>query len=323
MLPTRLRKNRAVRCLVRETVLTMNDVIYPLFVVEGTGIKREIESLKGQYHLSCDMLADEMRELSACGVKAVILFGVPDHKDGYASSAYSDEGIVQRAVKAIKASAPEMYVIADVCLCEYKSDGHCCFFESDGQIDRKRTISTLSRISVSLAKAGVDMIAPSDMMDGRIEEIRKALDAAGYESVPIMSYAAKFASSFYGPFRDAAGSAPAFGDRRSYQMDPANADEALREIDLDVEEGADIIMVKPASAYLDILAKAKERTVMPLAAYQVSGEYAMLRNAVDLGLMDERVLFESLVCIKRAGANLIITYFAKDVKHLIESYQEA
>lgn len=321
MLPTRLRKNAAVRNLIRETELSMRDVIYPLFVVEGEGIKREIPSMKGQYHFSLDMLEAELKTLKEKDIRYVILFGVPDEKDGEATPAFIEDGIIQKAIQLIKKTDPEMYVVADVCLCEYKSDGHCCFFHGNGDIDRARTLDTLCKITVSYAKAGVDMVAPSDMMDGHIEAMRKALDEAGYESIPIMGYSAKFASTFYGPFRDAANSAPAFGDRRAYQMDPANGEEALKEVVLDIEEGADIVMVKPAMPYLDVIAKARELSYLPMAAYQVSGEYAMIRNAVDTGLLDEKAIYESLLCIKRAGAGIIITYFAPELKELIEKYQ--
>lgn len=322
MLPTRLRKNTNIRNLVRETELSMNDVIYPLFVVEGSGIKKEIPSMKGQYHYSLDMLPDEIAELKKLGIRFVILFGVPTQKDSLGTPAFDKNGIVQQAIPVIKQADPDMYVICDLCLCEYKSDGHCCFFNEDGTIDRTRTLAALAKTAVSQAEAGADMVAPSDMMDGHITAIRNALDEAGLESIPIMGYSAKFASAFYGPFREAAHSAPAFGDRRTYQMDPANGDEACREVELDIEEGADIVMVKPAMPYLDIIAKAKELSFLPMAAYQVSGEYAMLREAVDKGLMDERALYEALICIKRAGASIIITYFAKDLPELIRKYQQ-
>ncbi len=321
MLPTRLRKNPAVRNLIRETSLSMNDVVYPLFVVDGEGIKREIPSMKGQYHFSLDMLDAEIAELKKKGVRYIILFGVPDEKDAKATPAFADDGIIQRATRRIKAIDPEMYIICDVCLCEYKSDGHCCFFEDNGEIKRTRTLETLCKVAVSQARAGADMVAPSDMMDGHIAAMRKALDADGFESIPIMGYSAKFASTFYGPFRDAANSAPAFGDRRSYQMDPANGEEALKEVELDIEEGADIVMVKPAMPYLDVISQARDLSYLPMAAYQVSGEYAMLRTAVDQGLLDERAIYESLLCIKRAGAGIIITYFAGELKELIGKYQ--
>lgn len=321
MLPTRLRKNAAIRNMIRETELSMRDVIYPLFVVEGEGVKREIPSMRGQYHFSLDKLPEEIQELKTKGVRYVILFGVPDEKDSEATPAFIEDGVIQKAIKVIKNTDPEMYVVCDVCLCEYKSDGHCCFFHNNGEIDRAKTLETLCRVTVSYAKAGVDMVAPSDMMDGHIEAMREALDNAGYESIPIMGYSAKFASTFYGPFRDAANSAPAFGDRRAYQMDPANVNEAMKEVELDIEEGADIVMVKPAMPYLDVIAKAKELSFLPMAAYQVSGEYAMIRNAVDAGLLDEKAIYESLLCIKRAGADVIITYFAADLAELIEKYQ--
>ncbi|MBU4541962.1 MAG: porphobilinogen synthase [Firmicutes bacterium] len=321
MLPTRLRKNTAVRNLIRETQLSMNDVVYPLFIVDGQGVRKEIGSMKDQYHLSLDMLGAETLALKELGIRYVILFGVPDQKDGQATPAFVADGLVQEAIRIIKRVDPQMYVITDVCLCEYKSDGHCCFFEENGEIRRDQTLKTLSKTALSHAQAGADMVAPSDMMDGRIDHIRETLDQAGYESIPIMAYSAKFASSFYGPFRDAANSAPAFGDRRSYQMDPANSREALKEMVLDIDEGADIVMVKPAMPYLDIIAKGKELSYLPMAAYQVSGEYAMIRNAVDADLMDRRAIFESLISIKRAGADIIITYFAKELQAMLKDYQ--
>lgn len=321
MLPTRLRKNTAVRNLIRETQLSMNDVVYPLFIVDGQGVRKEIGSMKDQYHLSLDMLGAETLALKELGIGYLILFGVPDDKDGQATPAFVADGLVQEAIRIIKRVDPQMYVITDVCLCEYKSDGHCCFFEENGEIRRDQTLKTLSKTALSHAQAGADMVAPSDMMDGRIDHIRETLDQAGYESVPIMAYSAKFASSFYGPFRDAANSAPAFGDRRSYQMDPANSREALKEMVLDIDEGADIVMVKPAMPYLDIIAKGKELSYLPMAAYQVSGEYAMIRNAVDADLMDRRAIFESLISIKRAGADIIITYFAKELQAMLKDYQ--
>ena len=321
MLPTRLRKNTAVRNLIRETQLSMNDVVYPLFIVDGQGVRKEIGSMKDQYHLSLDMLGAETLALKELGIRYVILFGVPDEKDGDATPAFVEDGLVQEAIRVIKKVDPEMYVITDVCLCEYKSDGHCCFFEENGEIRRTQTLETLSRTALSHAEAGADMVAPSDMMDGRIDHMRETLDRAGYESIPIMAYSAKFASSFYGPFRDAANSAPAFGDRRSYQMDSANSREALKEMVLDIDEGADIVMVKPAMPYLDIIAKGKELSYLPMAAYQVSGEYAMIKNAVDADLMDRRAIFESLISIKRAGADIIITYFAKELQAMLKDYQ--
>ncbi|MBC3900942.1 porphobilinogen synthase [Acetobacterium malicum] len=321
MLPTRLRKNTAVRNLIRETQLSMNDVVYPLFIVDGQGVRKEIGSMKDQYHLSLDMLGAETLALKELGIRYVILFGVPDEKDSEATPAFVADGLIQEAIRVIKKVDPQMYVITDVCLCEYKSDGHCCFFEENGEIRRAQTLETLSRTALSHAEAGADMVAPSDMMDGRIDHMRETLDRAGYESIPIMAYSAKFASSFYGPFRDAANSAPSFGDRRSYQMDPANSREALKEMVLDIDEGADIVMVKPAMPYLDIIAKGKELSYLPMAAYQVSGEYAMIKNAVDADLMDRRAIFESLISIKRAGADIIITYFAKELQAMLKDYQ--
>jgi len=321
MLPTRLRKNAAIRNLVRETQLSMNDVVYPLFIVDGQNIRREISSMKDQYHLSLDRLEAETLALKALGIRYVIIFGVPDEKDGDATPAFVENGLVQEAVRVIKKTDPDMYVITDVCLCEFKSDGHCCFFEENGDIQREKTLKVLSRTALSHAQAGADMVAPSDMMDGRIGHMRDTLNQAGYESIPIMAYSAKFASSFYGPFRDAANSAPAFGDRRSYQMDPANTREALKEMVLDIDEGADIVMVKPAMPYLDIIAQGKDLSYLPMAAYQVSGEYAMIKNAVDANLMDARVIFESLISIKRAGADIIITYFAKELQAMLKDYQ--
>lgn len=321
MLPTRLRKNTAVRNLIRETQLSMNDVVYPLFIVDGQGVRKEIGSMKDQYHLSLDMLGAETLALKELGIRYVILFGVPDEKDSEATPAFVADGLIQEAIRVIKNVDPQMYVITDVCLCEYKSDGHCCFFEENGEIRRAQTLETLSRTALSHAEAGADMVAPSDMMDGRIDHMRETLDRAGYESIPIMAYSAKFASSFYGPFRDAANSAPSFGDRRSYQMDPANSREALKEMVLDIDEGADIVMVKPAMPYLDIIAIGKELSYLPMAAYQVSGEYAMIKNAVDADLMDRRAIFESLISIKRAGADIIITYFAKELQAMLKDYQ--
>lgn len=322
ILPTRLRKNKNIRRLVRETHLSMDDVIYPIFVVDGEGIRREIPSMKGQYHYSFDKLDGVAAMLRDKGIGHIMLFGVPAEKDAEASPAFADDGIIQRAARRLKALDPELYIVGDVCLCEYKSDGHCCFFEENGDIRRDRSLETLCKVAVSQARAGIDMIAPSDMMDGHIAALRTALDDAGFESVPIMGYSAKFASTFYGTFQDAADSAPAFGDRRSYQMDPTNGKEALKEVALDVEEGADIVMVKPAMPYLDVISQAKELSYLPMAAYQVSGEYAMIRAAVDQGLLDERAIFESLLCIKRAGAEIIITYFAPQLQALIDAYQD-
>lgn len=320
MLPTRLRKNKEIRNLIRETQISMNDIVYPLFIVDGQDIRREISSMKDQFHLSLDRLLAEILELKKLGIRYIILFGVPDEKDEVATPAFIETGLVQEAIRMIKKTDPGMYVITDVCLCEYKSDGHCCFFDENGEINRQKTLESLSKTALSHAQAGADMVAPSDMMDGRIDHMRETLDLGGYESIPIMAYSAKFASSFYGPFRDAANSAPSFGDRRAYQMDSGNSREALKEIMLDIDEGADIVMVKPAMPYLDIIAQGKELSYLPMAAYQVSGEYAMIRNAVDAGLLDERAIFESILSIKRAGADIIITYFAKELKAMLEKY---
>ncbi|MGL4606167.1 MAG: porphobilinogen synthase [Eubacteriaceae bacterium] len=321
MLPTRLRKNHGIRNLICETQISMNDIVYPLFIVDGQGVRREISSMKDQFHLSLDQLKEEVLKLKRLGIRYVILFGVPDEKDEEGTPAFIENGLVQKGIPVIKEADPEMFVITDVCLCEYKSDGHCCFFEKNGEINRQKTLEVLSQVALSHAKAGADMVAPSDMMDGRIGEMRKTLNQEGFESIPIMAYSAKFASSFYGPFREAANSAPAFGDRRSYQMDPGNPREALKEIKLDLEEGADIVMVKPAMPYLDVIAKGKALSDLPMAAYQVSGEYAMIKNAVDQKLMDRRAIFESILGIKRAGADIIITYFAKELKEMIRKYQ--
>jgi len=314
----RLRRTEAIRSLVRETVLTVDDLIYPLFICEGKGIKEEITSMPGIYRFSLDRVIEEVREATELGLKAFILFGIPAHKDEVGSSAYAKEGIIQRAVKTLKDKFPQVVVITDVCLCEYTSHGHCGIIKG-GDVDNDATLEQLARIALSHAKAGADWVAPSDMMDGRVARIREALDEAGFSHVAIMSYAVKYCSSFYGPFREAAHSTPKFGDRRTYQMDPANSREALREALMDIEEGADIIMVKPAMPYLDIIKMLRENTHHPLAAYQVSGEYAMIKAAGKLGyLEEERVMWESLISIKRAGADLIITYFAKKVAELMQ-----
>jgi porphobilinogen synthase len=314
----RLRYNPLVRDLVRETLLTKNDFIYPLFVVPGEGIRKEIRSMPGVYNLSIDELVKECKEVAALGIPAVILFGIPEHKDEVGSGAYSDDGIIQRAVRAIKAEVKNLLVMTDVCLCEYTSHGHCGVLNGE-EILNDETVELLVKESVSHARAGADVIAPSDMMDGRIGAIRKGLDENGFKNIPILSYAVKYASGYYGPFRDAADSAPAFGDRRSHQMDVANGDEAIREALSDIEEGADIIMVKPAGAYLDIIRRVKDATGMPLAAYQVSGEYAMIKAAGRLDWIDEeRVMMESLVSIKRAGADMILTYFAMEAAKILD-----
>lgn len=315
----RLRQNKNFRRMVRETSLTVDDLILPLFVTFGKNKKEEISSMPGQYQLSVDNLAKEAKEIYDLGIPAVILFGIPEKKDELGTDAYSDKGIVQKAIREIKNKVPDLTVITDVCLCEFTSHGHCGFVEG-GKVDNDQTIDLLAREAVSHAKAGADMVAPSDMMDGRVAAIREALTEEGFENTPIMSYAAKYASSYYGPFREAAECAPQFGDRRSYQMDPANSDEAIREVQLDIEEGADIIMVKPALPYLDIINRIKEEFDHPLAAYNVSGEYSMIKAAEKMGWIDgDKVMMETLLSIKRAGADLILTYFAKRAAQIIGS----
>lgn len=313
--PRRLRKSGAIRNLVRETTLDVNDLIYPLFVVEGKQIKREIPSLPDTYHFSVDQLEAEVEELEELGIGHVLLFGVPHDadKDEFGTVAHDPDGIIQRAIRQIKQAVPEMCVITDVCLCEYTSHGHCGYLTENQEIDNDSSLEAIAKVAVSHAEAGADMVAPSDMMDGRIAFIRKKLDEAGHSDIGIMSYSVKYASNFYGPFREAAGSCPSFGDRKTYQMDYANANEALVEAELDVEEGADILMVKPAMSYLDIIHRVKADTHLPLAAYQVSGEYAMLKMAVNQGILAEEVVMETLIGIKRAGADIIITYFAKEL----------
>ena len=306
----RLRFNESIRDLARETELSPKDFIYPIFVVEGENIKREISSLPDCYHYSVDMLEEIINEVKDAGVRGVLLFGIPNHKDSCGSEAYNDDGIVQRAIRKIKEIDKNMYVITDVCMCEYTDHGHCGILDGD-YVDNDKTLEYLAKISVSHAKAGSDMIAPSYMMDGRVGFIREALDKAGFKNVPIMSYSAKYCSAFYGPFREAANSAPKFGDRKTYQMDPANRREALKEVEMDIEEGADIVMVKPALSYLDIIREVKDKTVVPVCAYSVSGEYAMIKAASKQNLIDEeRVVMEMLTSIKRAGADIIITYYA-------------
>ncbi|MBC8578506.1 porphobilinogen synthase [Zhenhengia yiwuensis] len=311
--PRRLRHNLAMREMVRETTLERRNLVYPLFVVEGENIKEEISSLKGIFHFSLDRLEEEIKELVNLGIQYVILFGIPNEKDAFGKEAYSETGIVQEAIRKVKEIAPDMYVITDVCMCQYTDHGHCGILSKEGYVQNDVTLPYLARIAVSHAKAGADMVAPSDMMDGRVAAIRAALDENGFMNVPIMSYSAKYASSFYGPFRAAAHSAPAFGDRKTYQMDIANTDEALREVELDLEEGADIVMVKPALSYLDIIRRVKDNFNAPIAAYNVSGEYAMIKMAVENGLLDEKAIYESVLSIKRAGADIIITYFAKEL----------
>ncbi len=311
--PRRLRRTEVIRSMVRETQVSVKDLIYPIFVRPGKRVREEVSSMPGVFRLSVDEAVREAREAFELGIPAVILFGIPEKKDEVGSEAYAKKGIVQRAVSAIKKEVPELVVITDVCLCEYTSHGHCGIVKN-GEVDNDSTLEVLARVAVSHAKAGADIVAPSDMMDGRVGRIREALDEAGFPHVAILSYAVKYCSSFYGPFREAAESAPRFGDRRSYQMDPANAREALREAYLDVEEGADILMVKPAMPYLDIVRRLREEFNHPIAAYQVSGEYAMIKAAARAGWLEEdRVVMESLTSIKRAGADLIITYFAKEV----------
>ncbi|MEE8243099.1 MAG: porphobilinogen synthase [candidate division NC10 bacterium] len=315
--PRRLRRSETIRRMMRETTLQVDDLIMPLFVVHGTGIRQEIAPMPGNYRLSVDQLTKEVKEIAALGIPAVILFGIPEHKDAYGSEAYAKDGIIQQAVRAIKDSVTDLLVITDTCLCEYTSHGHCGVVEH-GSVKNDPTIELLAKAAVSQAEAGADMIAPSDMMDGRVAAIREALDTDGFEEVAIMAYAAKYASSFYGPFREAVEATPQFGDRRSYQMDPANAAEALREVAMDIEEGADIVMVKPALAYLDVVWRIRTEFDVPVAAYNVSGEFAMVKAAARLGwLEDERVMSEILTAIKRAGADLILTYFAKDAARLL------
>ncbi|MBV9770500.1 MAG: porphobilinogen synthase [Bryobacterales bacterium] len=313
----RLRGSEALRNLVRETLLDPADFILPLFICPGEGVRREISSMPGHAQLSVDRLVAECEEAHKLGIGGVILFGIPETKDEIASGAYADQGIVQSAVRALKREVPKLLVMTDVCNCEYTSHGHCGLVV-DGEVQNDPTLEWLAKAAVSHACAGADMVAPSDMMDGRVGAIRQALDAAGFTNTPIVSYAAKYASVFYGPFREAAESAPQFGDRRSYQMDPANAREAMREIELDLEEGADVIMVKPALPYLDIVREARQRFDTPLGAYQVSGEFSMLTAAINNGWLDrDRTILESLTAIRRAGADFVLTYFAKDAARLL------
>ncbi|MEZ6154420.1 MAG: porphobilinogen synthase [Candidatus Scalinduaceae bacterium] len=316
--PRRLRSSKLMRALVREEHLSVNDLIMPLFVRPGSGLKREITSMPGNYQFSVDTLVEEVRELADLGIPGVILFGIPEKKDGLGTEAYADDGIIQKAVRAIKKNVSDILVITDVCMCEYTDHGHCGYIRTDEKtgehlVDNDETLKLLSREALSHADAGVDIVAPSDMMDGRVDAIRTILDDNGYGEIPIMSYAAKYASAFYGPFRDAAESPPSFGDRKSYQMDPANAREALREVSLDIDEGADIVMVKPALPYLDIIKLIKDTFEYPVAAYNVSGEFSMVKAAHEKGWIDERsVAMESLLGMKRAGADIILTYWAKD-----------
>ncbi len=313
----RLRKNEVIRSMVRETHLSVNDFIYPLFLIEGTNIKNHIESMPGVFQYSLDKIKDEIEEIKELSIPAVILFGISAKKDNVGSEACNPEGIIQKGIQVIKNIHPDLYVITDICLCEYTDHGHCGVVEK-GEIDNDATLELLYKEALSHVKAGADMVAPSDMMDGRVAAIRKALDEENFSHIPIMSYAAKFASAFYGPFREAVKCTPQFGDRRSHQMDPANKREAMREVLLDVEENADIIMIKPALAYLDIIHMVREQISLPVAAYNVSGEFSMIKAAAEKGWLDyERVMIETLISIKRAGADLILTYFAKDAARIL------
>ncbi len=321
--PRRLRRNENLRRMTRETHLRVDDLIMPLFIVPGTRVENPIGSMPGIAQLSVDRAVEECRQIRDLGIPGVILFGIPDEKDAVGSDAYSDNGIIQRALRALKEEVPGLTLITDVCLCEYTDHGHCGLIKGN-DVDNDATLELLVKESLSHVRAGADMVAPSDMMDGRVGAIRQALDQQGFPHIPIMAYAAKFASGFYGPFREAAESTPQFGDRRSYQMDPANGDEAIREVALDIEEGADIVMVKPALPYLDIIRRVKEKFDHPLAAYNVSGEYAMLKAAALNGWLDEeRVMLEALTSIKRAGVDLILTYFAKDAARILEKGRAA
>lgn len=319
--PRRLRRNEAIRSMIRETHLDIGRLIYPLFCVHGHHVKNEILAMPGMAQLSVDLLVDEAKEAYDNGIKGVILFGIPNHKDPTGSEGYAPDGIVPIAISALKKAIPDLQVWADVCLCEYTSHGHCGVLKN-GDVDNDATLPLLAQASVVYAQAGADIIAPSDMMDGRVSAIRDALDDNGFSQIPIVSYAAKYASAFYGPFREAAQSAPQHGDRKSYQMDPANSDEALREVALDIEEGADIIMVKPALSYLDIIRRVKDEFDVPIAAYNVSGEFAMVKAAAKMGWIDhDRVAMELLLSIKRAGADIILTYFAKEAARLFKGAQ--
>ncbi len=317
MRPRRLRSSEGIRAMVRETHLVPEQLVYPMFVCPGEGIKKEISSMPGNYHWSVDTLVEEVRSVKSLGIGGIMLFGIPETKDELATSAYADHGVVQEAVRALKREVKEMLVITDVCLCEYTSHGHCGLVHGN-EIRNDASVEILAKTALSHVKAGADIVAPSDMMDGRVAAIRALLERSGHKDVPILSYAVKYASGFYGPFREAAESAPAFGDRRSHQMDPANAREAMREVELDIEEGADILMVKPAGPYLDIIRMVRDRYPQPLAAYQVSGEYSALMAAARLHWLDlPRVMMETLIGIRRAGADIILTYFAKEAAKLL------
>ncbi|MGB3096694.1 MAG: porphobilinogen synthase [Candidatus Deferrimicrobiaceae bacterium] len=317
--PRRLRRNEGIRRMVRETKLSVDDLIYPLFAAAGRKIRKEIPSMPGAFQMSVENLVKEVRVVQALRIPAVLLFGIPAKKDAVGSDACSDDGIIQTAVRAIKDAVPDIQVITDVCFCEYTDHGHCGILTREGEVDNDATLDVLARSAVTHARAGADMVAPSDMMDGRVAAIRAALDEEGYQGIPIMSYAAKYASGFYGPFRDAAESTPQFGDRRSYQMDPPNAREAIREVALDIQEGADIVMVKPALAYLDVICRVRDAFDLPVAAYNVSGEYSIVKAGEKLGWVDGgRLMMEILVSIKRAGADLILTYAAKEAAKALE-----
>ncbi len=317
--PRRLRSSETIRRMVRENTLSPDNFIYPLFVTHGKAVKKEITSMPGSYQQSIDNLVKDCEETYQLGIPAVILFGIPEHKDELGSEAYAERGIVQNAIKAIKDTTPDLVVITDVCLCEYTSHGHCGVVKN-GEVQNDETLELLAKEALSHAKAGADMVAPSDMMDGRVGAIREALDQEGYQNIPIMAYSAKYASGFYGPFREAAESTPQFGDRRSYQMDPPNSREALREVALDIEEGADIVMVKPALSYLDIITQVKQEFDLPVAAYNVSGEFSMVKAAAKLGWIDgDRVMMEILMSMRRAGADMILTYHAKEAATLLNT----
>lgn len=318
--PRRLRISNTMRDLVRETRLSMKEIVYPIFVIEGENIKDEIKSMPGVYRFSVDMLEDEIKDIKNHNISSIMVFGVTHHKDWCASSGFDSDGIVQRAVRKIKEIDPDMIVITDVCMCEYTDHGHCGIIDDHGYVDNDKSLGFLAKIALSHAQAGADMVAPSDMMDGRVGAIRKILDDNGFVNVGIMAYSAKYASSFYGPFRDAADSAPSFGDRKTYQMDPANFHEAMLECQMDIEEGADIIMVKPALSYLDVIRGASDRFDLPIAAYNVSGEYSMLKMAVANGLLNEDAIYEAILSIRRAGATIIITYFAKELSKVIDRF---
>ncbi len=318
----RIRNNPLMRKMIEENSLSAKDFIYPLFLVEGEGIKKEIPSLPGVYHFSLDQLDQEIKEIEELGISGVILFGIPDHKDAKGSQAYAEDGIIQRGVRKIKSLHPNLLVITDVCMCEYTDHGHCGILDEEGQVINDITSQYIAKIALSHAKAGADIVAPSDMMDFRVREIRHLLDNNGFENVPIMAYSAKFASSYYGPFRQAADSAPSFGDRKSYQMDFHNGREALREVELDLEEDADFIIIKPALAYLDVVKDVKEHFNTNIVVYNVSGEYSMLKNAIQQGLVNESIIYESLIAMKRAGAQIIITYHAKEMARKLKEEKQ-